>query len=142
MGKKLCMLRITLNFVCRMSISEPIIPTSLFNDSMYPRPRYHVSASLAETFDLVTHASGGAGCLKYLVDYFAAAEYETGYVNAHMENRELSNYIDRAFSDKNQPNVYILCKKNDSETALLIANIGEDISVHNPQVCNEKHRGI
>lgn len=55
----------------------------------YPRPRHAVPASHLEIFDAALRADGGMdGILKYTMDYTASADYERGYLNAHIKDEE------------------------------------------------------
>ncbi len=58
------------------------------NDS-YPRPRYRVPAARMETFDFCMAAAGYSRQLKYLMDYFSKPDYETGYLDAHVRDRDM-----------------------------------------------------
>ena len=67
----------------------------------YPRPRFGCPASHLECFDTILRADGSTdGILKYMLDYVSDAEYETGYVDAMIENESLYVEIDRIFSNK------------------------------------------
>lgn len=67
----------------------------------YPRPRYVSAAAHLESFDTVLRADGHTdGILKYMLDYVSDAEYETGYVDAMIENEPLYADIERIFSNK------------------------------------------
>ena len=51
---------------------------------VYPRPRYNTPAATLELFDAVIRADKKHnGILKYMVDYTAGPEFETGYVKRH-----------------------------------------------------------
>ena len=53
----------------------------------YPRPRHAVPASHLELFDAALRADGSfSGIMKYLMDYNSSANYERGYINAHLKN--------------------------------------------------------
>ena len=66
----------------------------------YPRPRFDCPASYLECFDMILRADGGSdGILKYMIDYYASPSYETGYIDAHCGNKELSAMIDELFAD-------------------------------------------
>lgn len=67
----------------------------------YPRPRYTTPASYVECFDMILRAAGGSdGILKYVIDYISNPEYETGYIDAWVDNKEIYAAIDKHFSDK------------------------------------------
>ena len=55
---------------------------------VYPRPRYTCPGAYLELYDGVTRADGGYdGILKYMFDYVAGPELETGYLRLHVDNR-------------------------------------------------------
>ena len=67
----------------------------------YPRPRTQCPAAYLEGFDTAIRASGCTdGILKYGIDYWSNASYETGYVALHERNRELYEEIDKIFARK------------------------------------------
>ena len=67
----------------------------------YPRPRTSCPASYLEGFDTAIRASGCTdGILKYGIDYYSNADYETGYANFHERNLELYDKIDGFFRGK------------------------------------------
>lgn len=67
----------------------------------YPRPRFACSAARLECFDTALRACGNSdGILKYMFDYVSKADYETGYVDAMVNNKKLYNDIETLFSDK------------------------------------------
>ena len=73
----------------------------------YPRPRFAVPAATMECFDTMLRASGeNDGIQKYNVDYASNADYETGYVDMHVENAPLYEAIDRLFDGKTAAGVY------------------------------------
>ncbi len=57
------------------------------NDS-YPRPAYKVPSALLQAFDFCLAADGCADQLKYLFDYTAKPTHETGYLRAHLRDRD------------------------------------------------------
>lgn len=68
---------------------------------VYPRPRSASSAAYLELFDTVMMANGGHdGILKYVLDYYSPADYETGYVDAHVKNTPVYEKIREHFSEK------------------------------------------
>lgn len=74
----------------------------------YPRPRTVTPASHLEAFDMVMRADGkSSGILKYMLDYHAPADYETGYVDRHIENAEIYKFIEEHFSRKSAKGVRI-----------------------------------
>ncbi|MBQ7637465.1 MAG: hypothetical protein IJS90_01015 [Clostridia bacterium] len=67
----------------------------------YPRPRFATPASYLECFDTALRAAGCTdGILKYMIDYKANAEYETGYFDAAVRNKDVYREIDMVFSGK------------------------------------------
>ncbi|MBQ8387454.1 MAG: hypothetical protein IJX46_00830 [Clostridia bacterium] len=54
---------------------------------VYPRPRYTCPASYLELFETAVRADGGyGGTLKYMFDYVAGPDFETGYLQLHRED--------------------------------------------------------
>ena len=73
----------------------------LAEGDVYPRPRINCPASYLEGFDTAIRASGCTdGILKYGIDYYSHADYETAYAHFHECNRELYRAIDRLFCGK------------------------------------------
>ncbi len=67
----------------------------------YPRPRHKTPAAYLEFFDTAMRAAGCAdGILKYMQDYTADADYETGYYEAARRNADACEAIDRMFGQK------------------------------------------
>jgi len=67
----------------------------------YPRPRCETPASYLECYDTALRADGMSdGILKYALDYVSDADYETGYIDAAVANKELYKKIDRLFSGR------------------------------------------
>lgn len=65
----------------------------------YPRPRTACPAAYLECFDMIMRADGRAdGILKYMLDYVSDADYETGYIDAMIRNKELYKKIDDLFA--------------------------------------------
>lgn len=68
---------------------------------VFPRPRTTVPSSVLELFDTALRADGNTnGILKYVSDYYSDADYETGYVDAHIENEQKYNEISKNFDNK------------------------------------------
>lgn len=68
----------------------------LFHEGdVYPRPRTIIPASLLECYDGALRASGGIHSFKYMLDYYSAPGYETGYVRRHRRNLPLYTLLDR-----------------------------------------------
>lgn len=67
----------------------------------YPRPRHWCPASYLEIFDEAIRADGSVdGILKYAVDYWSRADYETGYIDRHVKNRAAYAWIEKNASAK------------------------------------------
>lgn len=67
----------------------------------YPRPRAWVSSARLEAYDMILRAAGGThGILKYMIDYTAGADYETGYIDRHLKNAPHYAEIARRFAGK------------------------------------------
>lgn len=73
----------------------------------YPRPRYNVASSYIECFDAATVASGGMGDLKYLFEYYAHPENETGYIKRHLKNKPLREFLHTHFDGKKEDGVFV-----------------------------------
>lgn len=68
---------------------------------VYPRPRSACPASYLEGFDTAIRVSGCTdGILKYGIDYYSNADFETGYAKFHERNCELYKKIDTIFTNK------------------------------------------
>ncbi len=66
------------------------------NDS-WPRPRYHAPAAYCEIFDLALRTAGEKNTLKYVFDYFASPETETGYIKAFEKHENVRRKIAHMF---------------------------------------------
>ena len=65
---------------------------------VYPRPRYTCPASYLELYDAVTRIDGSYdGILKYMFDYVAGPELETGYLKAHEESQPFFEKLEEFF---------------------------------------------
>jgi len=68
---------------------------------VFPRPRTSVGSTCLELFHMATLADGSStGILKYMIDYYADADYETGYIDRHVENMTIYEEIEKYFSNK------------------------------------------
>ncbi len=68
---------------------------------VWPRPRINCPASYLEGFDTAIRASGCTdGILKYGLDYYSDADYETGYAKFHEKNKPVYQKIDKMFGGK------------------------------------------
>lgn len=64
----------------------------------YPRPRTNCPAAYLECYDMILRADGRAdGILKYMLDYVADADYETGYIDAMVANESTYRAISELF---------------------------------------------
>ncbi len=60
----------------------------------YPRPRFNTPASHLELFDsALRFCDGFDGIQKYMFDYTSSADYETGYLDMHLDNQPLYRAI-------------------------------------------------
>lgn len=67
----------------------------------YPRARFTTPASHMECFDMALCASEErADILKYMLDYVASPDYETGYIDFMVDNKAKYEWIDKHFSGK------------------------------------------
>ena len=76
--------------------------TEIFSEGdTFPRPRYSTPASYLECFDTALRAAGCTdGILKYMLDYTADADYETGYADAAVRDAAAYAAIDEIFGGK------------------------------------------
>ncbi|MBE6591350.1 MAG: hypothetical protein E7646_04850 [Ruminococcaceae bacterium] len=69
----------------------------------FPRPRFMTPAAYVEVFESVLRADGvNDGILKYYWKFDDASDYETGYVEAHENARELNERIEELFCGKDE----------------------------------------
>lgn len=73
----------------------------------YPRPRYHIPASLLECFDTAMAASDSTPVLKYIFDYHSPVGYEPGYARAHRRNLPLYEFLEQHFTGKTAAGVQV-----------------------------------
>lgn len=77
----------------------------------FPRPRFKVPAAFLEGFDTALRAAGCTdGILKYALDYASSPSYETGFVSAHVRNKETYKQIDKLFSGKRSSGIRVAQK--------------------------------
>lgn len=76
------------------------------NDS-YPRPRYRVPAAILETFDFMMAADSDIGQLKYLFEYYTSPEYETGYQEYHLRNKDIREKVQTVMGGMPSKGVYV-----------------------------------
>ncbi|PWM73452.1 MAG: hypothetical protein DBX59_04930 [Bacillota bacterium] len=66
----------------------------------YPRPRLACPAAYLEIFDQALAADGCYdGILKYMLEYAAPYDYETGFVDRHVKNAALLKAIEETFKE-------------------------------------------
>lgn len=88
------------------------------NDS-YPRPTYHVPASLCEDLDLALRANGHIGSLKYVLDYYASPDREPGYIKNHLRNMPFYDWIREHLAEKKAAGVRLYHPMRTVEKATL-----------------------
>lgn len=67
---------------------------------VYPRPRYNVPSAYLELYDMAVRADGNAnGMLRYSFDYTSGAEYETGYNDRYVLNKDYYSFIEENFTN-------------------------------------------
>ena len=85
---------------------------------VYPRPRYACPASYLELYDAVTRADGSYnGILKYMFDYVADPEMETGYLQYHRQNGAFLNRIQELFPTGANAGVQVIAYPHTMEHA-------------------------
>ena len=97
----------------------------------YPRPRYHVASAYIDTFDLACRASGGMGMLKYVFDYYASPENESGYLKRHLRLAAQYDRAENLFSGKTARGVYV-CEPMEKVADMTLPTpfIGEGAVMH------------
>ena len=87
---------------------------------VYPRPRYTCPASYLELYDAVTRISGGYdGILKYMFDYVAGPDFETGYLQLHKKNQYFYNRLENIFKNGANAGVKIVAQPHTMKNANL-----------------------
>lgn len=77
----------------------------------YPRPRYHVPASLLELQDALIQADGSyTTTLKYMFDYTSTPFYEKGYVERHIRDLPVLKEMKRIFEKGEQEGVRVVVR--------------------------------
>lgn len=96
----------------------------------FPRPRFETPASYLECFDTALRAADCTdGILKYMFDYTAGMEYETGYYEAMVRNRPFYPEIARVFSAKRCAGVRVYDKPDKYETYAVPEKLEGDMLV-------------
>ena len=76
---------------------------------VYPRPRYTCPASYLELYDAVTRIDGAySGILKYMFDYVAEPNFETGYLKFHKHNEPYLKKVSELFAEGANAGVKII----------------------------------
>ena len=76
---------------------------------VYPRPRYTCPASYLELYDAVTRIDGAySGILKYMFDYVAGPNFETGYLKFHKYNEPYLKKLSDFFAEGANAGVKII----------------------------------
>lgn len=98
---------------------------------VYPRPRYTCPASYLELYDAVTRVDGAYdGILKYMFDYVAGPNFETGYLRFHGESQPFFEKIPALFPHGANAGVRIITRPH------TIRNADLDLSMptlHSPR---------
>ena len=98
----------------------------------YPRPRSICPASYLEGFDIAIRASGCTdGILKYGIDYFSNADYETGYAKFHERNKGVYSQIDSIFGGKKSVGVRVYEYPNKISEFVTPTNVNKTIEIQN-----------
>lgn len=85
---------------------------------VYPRPRYTCPASYLELYDAVTRTDGGYnGILKYMVDYVAGPDFETGYLKLHNDNAQFYQDLAKMFRSGANAGVRIVANPHTMKNA-------------------------
>ena len=94
---------------------------------VYPRPRYTCPASYLEIYDGIMRADGNyAGILKYMFDYSAGPDFETGYLKFHSDSKPFFEKLSEFFPSGANAGVRIHLYPNTTKNADL------DLSRTNP----------
>lgn len=94
----------------------------------FPRPSYHIPASLVEQFDLGMHASGMRS-LKYLYDYHSPLEYDLNYHHLHCRNLPFYEQIEKAFEGTRPCGVRLYRPAHRLEEAILPASFAGEKAI-------------
>ncbi len=96
----------------------------------FPRPRTLCPASYLEGFDTAMRAAGCTeGILKYVFDYFSNADYEQGYVRAHLKSKELYKEIDSFFGDKKSCGIRIWENQNKISDMKMPTKVNDTVQI-------------
>ena len=98
---------------------------------VYPRPRYTCPASYLELYDVATRADGAYdGILKYMFDYVAGPELETGYLKIHEADSKLLERTCDFFKDGANSGVRIITYPHTFKDADLGLSSIDDLTPH------------
>ena len=75
----------------------------------FPRPRYRCPASYLEAFHMAVIADGRVdGILKYGIDFYSKAGYETGYADLYQYYLPIYDQIEKYLTPKDSRGIYVL----------------------------------
>lgn len=98
----------------------------------YPRPRTLCPASYLEGFDTAIRVSGCTdGILKYGIDYFSNADYETGYAKFHERNREVYQKIHAMFGEKVHCGVRVYESMKKIADMVMPTKVNKEVNIEN-----------
>lgn len=96
--------------LCAASFDGDGIETTSEGDT-YPRPRYIVPSSSLELMELSLRLDGNyRGALKYMIDYNAKPDFETGYIRHHRLNYNKAKKICELFGERANVGVNVFWK--------------------------------
>ena len=96
---------------------------------VYPRPRYTCPASYLELYDGAIRADGSYnGILKYMFDYTAGPDFETGYLKLHDESKPFFENISKLFGNGANAGVRVITKMHTMKNADLDLSSVSEVS--------------
>lgn len=99
---------------------------------VYPRPRTNCPAAFLEGFDTAIRVSECTdGILKYGIDYYSNAHYETGYRKFHERNLEIYKKIDEFFSKKTHIGIRIYESMKKTEAMKMPTKVNDSVTIEN-----------
>ena len=99
---------------------------------VYPRPRTNCPASFLEGFDTAIRVANCTdGILKYGIDYYSNADYETGYRKFHEKNLETYKKIDEFFSNKTHTGIRVYESMKKVETMKMPTKVNDSVAIEN-----------
>jgi hypothetical protein len=85
---------------------------------VYPRPRYVTPAAQLDLFDGVMRADGShSGILKYMFDYTAGPDFETGYLKFHKDSKPFYDKVREFFPNGANTGVKIVTRTHTMKDA-------------------------